>query len=238
VVLAAVAVPVAVNATNLTDNADGLAATLAIATAGTLTAASALTGLNSSNASIALLMGVVAAGFLAFNRPPARVFMGDCGSLTLGFGLAAASVLLVRDALLIPGNAHVAAAVAVPVAWAFQVGDLTMVIVTRIRRGASPFEGGVDHTSHRLLAAGITPWSLLLGLGALAGLVGGTAAIAAAFLGGFALTAAVAICLLLLVAIFEASVARRLPAMASGLHHTRTAEDELRTAASPLPAER
>lgn len=211
VLLASVAIPVAVNATNLTDNADGLAATLSIATAGTLVAAGALAGLDTKTASVALAVGSAGTAFLIFNRPPARLFMGDCGSLVLGFSLAAASVLLVRDALLIPGNTHIATAMAVPVAWSFQVGDLGMVVVTRIRRGASPFSGGVDHTSHRLLAAGIGPWLMLVGLGSLAALVGSAAAIAAAFFGGFVLMAIVAVCLLTLVALFEAAVAWRIP---------------------------
>lgn len=212
VILGVVAVPVAVNATNLTDNADGLAATLSIATAGTLVIATGLSDLQSVNASIAAAVGVAALAFLLFNRPPARVFMGDCGSLVLGFGLAAASVLIVRDALLIPGTTHVATAMAIPVAWAFQVGDLGMVVVTRMRRGASPFSGGVDHTSHRLLAAGIRPWLLLTGLGVLAAVVGSAAALAAAVFGGFVLMAVVAVSLLIMVALFETAVAWRLPA--------------------------
>ncbi len=100
VILGVVAIPVAVNATNLTDNADGLAATLSIATAGTLVVAAALADLATPNATIAAAVGVAALAFLIFNRPPARVFMGDCGSLVIGFALAAASVLIVRDALL------------------------------------------------------------------------------------------------------------------------------------------
>jgi UDP-GlcNAc:undecaprenyl-phosphate GlcNAc-1-phosphate transferase len=211
VLLAAVAIPVAVNATNLTDNADGLAATLALATAATLTVAGVLAKLDTATSALALAIGITAAAFLLFNRPPARVFMGDSGSLVLGFALAASSVLLVRDALLIPGNTHIATAMAVPVAWAFQVGDLGMVVVTRVRRGVSPFSGGVDHTSHRLMAAGITPWILLASLGLLAALVGSAAAVAAAFFGGFVLMAVVAISLLILVAAFEAAVAWRLP---------------------------
>ena len=212
VLLGAIAIPVAMNATNLTDNADGLAATLALVTAGTLAAAGSIESLASPNASVAIVVALSATAFLLFNRPPARVFMGDCGSLTLGFALAAVSVLLVRDALLIPGSVHVATAMAVPVAWAFQVGDLAMVVVTRWRRGLSPFSGGVDHTSHRLLAAGITPVVMIAGIGLFAGVVGASAAIAAAFFGGFRLMATVAISLLILVAAFEIMVAWRLPA--------------------------
>jgi UDP-GlcNAc:undecaprenyl-phosphate/decaprenyl-phosphate GlcNAc-1-phosphate transferase len=212
VLLGAVAIPVAVNATNLTDNADGLAATLTIASAATLAAAATIGGLGSIAGPVALVILSATAAFLVFNRPPARMFMGDCGSLTLGFALAAASVLLVRDALLIPGSTHVATAMIVPVAWAFQVGDLVMVVVTRIRRGTSPFLGGVDHTSHRLLAAGLPPMLLLVGLGVFAALVGASAALAAALAGGFALMTVLAIGLLGIVGAFEVMVARRYPA--------------------------
>jgi UDP-GlcNAc:undecaprenyl-phosphate/decaprenyl-phosphate GlcNAc-1-phosphate transferase len=212
VALGTIAIPVAVNATNLTDNADGLASTLTLASAGTLAAAATIGGLDSVAGSVALVVLCATAAFLVFNRPPARIFMGDCGSLTLGFGLAAASVLLVRDALLIPGTLHVTTAMIVPVAWAFQVGDLVMVMVTRMRRGSSPFLGGVDHTSHRLLEAGLSPMLLLIGLGLFAAAVGAAAALAAALFGGFALMATVAIGLLLVVAGFEAIVARRYPA--------------------------
>ncbi len=105
---------------------------------------------------------------------------------------------------------------AIPLAWAFQVGDLGMVVVTRMRRGASPFWGGVDHTSHRLLAAGIRPWLLLAGLGLLAAIVGSTAALAAAVFGGFTLMAVIAVMLLMLVGLFETAVAWRLPAGSAG----------------------
>jgi UDP-GlcNAc:undecaprenyl-phosphate GlcNAc-1-phosphate transferase len=213
--VAVVAVPVAMNATNLVDNADGLAASLSLVTAGTLAAVGSINGLSSSSAPLALVTGVACVGFLAYNRPPARIFMGDSGSLTLGFALAAASVLLVRDTLLVPGTLHVAAAMAVPVAWALQAGDLVMVTITRMRRGASPFAGGVDHTSHRLLAAGVTPMVLLLALGAFAAFVGAAAAAAAAFFGGFALMALAAVSLLLLVAAFEWLVASRLPILSA-----------------------
>jgi UDP-GlcNAc:undecaprenyl-phosphate GlcNAc-1-phosphate transferase len=223
VLVAIFAVPVAVNATNLVDNADGLAASLSLVTAGTLAATGSINGLASQSAAIAVLIALAALAFLVFNHPPARVFMGDSGSLSLGFALAATSVLLVRDALLIPGTLHVETAIAIPVAWAFQVGDLAMVMITRVRRGASPFAGGIDHTSHRLLAAGVSPVVMVIGLGFLAALVGAAAAAVAAFFGGFALTGAVAVALLALVGIFEAAVAWRFPAAKSSASERLTA---------------
>ena len=209
--VSALAVPVAVNATNLVDNSDGLAASLSIVTAATLAAIGTLHGLASEASGVAVLVALGCLGFLVFNRPPARVFMGDAGSLSLGFALAAVSILIVRDALLIPGTLHLEAAMALPVAWALQAGDVAMVTVTRWRRGVSPFRGGVDHTSHRLLSAGLSPMVMVIALGVLAALAGAIATAAAAFFGGFALTGLVSALLLLLVGGFEAGVVRRFP---------------------------
>ena len=73
-----------------------LASLLSIVTAGTLAAIVAAVGIPSDAGSVALIIGAACLGFLVHNRPPARVFMGDCGSLMLGFGLAGCSVLIVR----------------------------------------------------------------------------------------------------------------------------------------------
>ena len=211
VVLAAVAVPVAVNATNLVDNADGLAASLSLATAVTLAGVAIATGLASTSAPVSLVIAGACVAFLLFNLPPARIFMGDSGSLMLGFMLAAASILLVRDSLLVSDYRHAAVAAAVPLAWAPQVGDLAMVFTTRLRRGASPFQGDVDHTSHRLLAAGLGPWRMLSAIAILAAVVSSAAVASAAILGDFRLVAVVTVAGVVLVGLFEAVVAWRLP---------------------------
>jgi UDP-N-acetylmuramyl pentapeptide phosphotransferase/UDP-N-acetylglucosamine-1-phosphate transferase len=211
VVVAAVAVPVAVNATNLVDNADGLAASLSLATAVTLTGVAIATGLGSTSASLSLVIAGACLAFLLFNLPPARIFMGDSGSLMLGFTLSATSILLVRDSLLLSDHRQAVVAAAVPLAWALQVGDLAMVFTTRLRRGVSPFMGGVDHTSHRLLAAGLGPWQMLGVSALLAALVGFAAVASTAALGDFRLVAAVTLAGLVLVGLFELLVAWRLP---------------------------
>ena len=86
-----------------------------------------------------------------------------------------------------------------------------MVFVTRLRRGASPFRGDVDHTSHRLIAAGIGPVGMLVALSAVAALVGAVAVGLAAWAGDFRLVAVAVAGLALAVAGFEALVAWRLP---------------------------
>ena len=158
---AAVAFPVVINATNLVDNADGSAASLSTATALTLALAAHLGGFGGATTVLGVTVGAALVGFIAYNRPPARVFMGDTGSLMLGATLAAGSVLLVRDAIRIGTPLALSAGLVVLFAWQAQLGDMTMVVASSRRRGLSPFRGGVDHTTHRLLRLGFGPWAML-----------------------------------------------------------------------------
>lgn len=216
VALTGVAVPVATNATNIVDNSDGLAASLSLITAVTLAGVAVAAGLSESVALLALVIAGACLAFLLVNAPPARIFMGDSGSLMLGFTLSSTSFLLVRDALLLSDYRRAAVAAAVPLAWSLQLGDLAMVVTTRLRRGVSPFTGGVDHTSHRLLAAGLGPRQTL-GLVALLAIVVGSAAVAsAALLSDYRLVAGVLFAGVLLVGLFEVMVARKTPQDRSG----------------------
>ena len=156
-----VAIPVVTNATNLIDNADGLASSLSAETSATIALLAIAAGLKGNEIALGLAVCGACLGFLVHNRPPARVFMGDAGSLMLGFALAGAAILLVHDAIRHPSPPAAAAALAVPLAFVVQMGDVVMVSVTRIRRGISPFRGGVDHTSHRLVRSGFGPWGML-----------------------------------------------------------------------------
>lgn len=203
--------PVAINATNLVDNADGLASLLSAVSGIALAGIVAVAGIQTSGGALGIVVAAACVGFLSHNRPPARVFMGDSGSLMLGFALAACSFLIVRDAVLVAGKTHIAAAIAIPLVWSFQVGDLAMVFVTRLRRRSSPFQGGVDHTSHRLLGAGLGPTAMLLALSIGAAAVGAIAVALAAWAGDFRLVALAAIAAAVLVGVFETVVAWRLP---------------------------
>jgi UDP-N-acetylmuramyl pentapeptide phosphotransferase/UDP-N-acetylglucosamine-1-phosphate transferase len=211
IAVAAAIIPVAVNATNLVDNADGLASLLSAASGAALAGIVAVGGIETAGGALGLVVTASCLGFLSRNRPPARVFMGDSGSLMLGFVLAAGAVLIVRDAVLLPGRAHIAAAIAIPLVFALQIGDLAMVFTTRLRRHVSPFQGGVDHTSHRLVAAGLGPVGMLIGLSLLAAAVGAFAVAIAAWAGDFRLVAIAAIGVAGVVGAFEAVVAWRLP---------------------------
>ena len=177
----AIAIPVMTNATNLVDNSDGLASSLSAETALTIALTAIVAGMKGNEIGLGLVVGGACLGFLVHNRPPARVFMGDAGSLMLGFALAGAGVLLIHDAE-IHGSQHAtAAALAVPLAAFVQFGDVAMVSVTRIRRGVSPFTGGTDHTSHRLVRAGLQPSEMLVVVGLASGACGGLAILLAWF---------------------------------------------------------
>ena len=157
----AVAIPVMTNATNLVDNSDGLASSLSAETALTIALAAIVAGMKGNEVGLGLVITGACLGFLVHNRPPARVFMGDAGSLMLGFALAGAGALLIHDAEIHRSDHATAAALAIPLAAFVQFGDVAMVSVTRMRRGCSPFQGGTDHTSHRLVRAGLHPWGML-----------------------------------------------------------------------------
>jgi UDP-GlcNAc:undecaprenyl-phosphate/decaprenyl-phosphate GlcNAc-1-phosphate transferase len=158
------------NALNLLDNMDGLAAgTAAIASA----YMSILFFLEGSLGLAILSFGFAAAlvGFLAHNYPPARIFMGDSGSLFLGLFLAG---LALAPA---PGlSRSLAAVLAAPVLiLGVPILDTTLVTIGRILEGRPVSQGGKDHTSHRFVALGMgekpTLW-LLWGMAAVGGAIG------------------------------------------------------------------
>jgi len=157
------------NAFNLLDNMDGLAAGVAIIAAIYLSIFYASVG-SQAYAILAVLVAGAAAGFLIFNLNPARIFMGDSGSMFLGFLLASTSLLEVTHVSGVP--ALVLAPVAV---LAIPVFDTFFVSVTRCLRGQKISEGGTDHSSHRLVQLGLNErnavW-LLYGLCAASGAVG------------------------------------------------------------------
>jgi UDP-GlcNAc:undecaprenyl-phosphate GlcNAc-1-phosphate transferase len=208
-ILGLIGVIVLANATNLVDNADGLAASLTCVSA--LTISGIALAAESSDLAPIVPMAIAGAtfGFLAWNRPPARIFMGDCGSLMLGAALAGAGLSLLHDAI-VSGSSASLILLAIPVAVVMQAGDVALVIVSRVRRGADPMRGGVDHTSHRLLRAGLGPWRML-------GVIVAPAALAGATIVGSvrteeaAVVALVAVVIIVLVVLGEAWLARLVP---------------------------
>ena len=158
------------NALNLLDNMDGLAAGIAVITAGFLGFLFWQTN-DITLLVVALTLGGSILGFLFFNFPPASIFMGDSGSLFIGFTLA---ILAIARP---PQASNVFAVVGVPtLLFLLPILDTILVMVTRILRGASPAQGGRDHTSHRLVAFGLSERQTLLVLSIVA-VVSGVAAI-------------------------------------------------------------
>jgi UDP-GlcNAc:undecaprenyl-phosphate/decaprenyl-phosphate GlcNAc-1-phosphate transferase len=157
------------NAMNLLDNMDGLSASTAMIAAlwfGVL----ALVNGQVLVAALAFAVAGGAAGFLRDNRPPARIYMGDAGSLFLGVMLAALGMLV--D---LPVAPLMAAAIPVLVL-TVPVLDTALVVIARVRHGISPFQGGKDHTSHRLVRLGLSV-PVAVGLIAIASLAHGWVAL-------------------------------------------------------------
>lgn len=206
--IAAVVVPLAANATNMADNADALATSLTIITAITVGGIALVLVPSSQVPGLSWIIVACCLGFLAYNLPPARVFMGDAGSLPLGFALAATSLLLLRDGFEHSGAPLVPLLLAAPTAWAVQLGDVAMVFITRLHRGSSPFRGGVDHSSHRLMRAGFSAMgavALLSLLAAFSGLLG----LLAAASRDTTISAIALLGIVVGISIFEAVLARR-----------------------------
>jgi UDP-GlcNAc:undecaprenyl-phosphate GlcNAc-1-phosphate transferase len=158
------------NAVNLLDNMDGLAAGVSAVAAIFLAIGFVLSGKPTE----AVMLGVFAAalvGFLIFNSNPASIFMGDCGSMFIGFFLASAALLTNSGT---PSRSFVVV-IAVPVLVLFiPIFDTTLVTVVRKLAGRAASQGGRDHTSHRLVALGLSErravW-LLYGLSVMSGML-------------------------------------------------------------------
>jgi UDP-GlcNAc:undecaprenyl-phosphate GlcNAc-1-phosphate transferase len=158
------------NAINLLDNMDGLAGGIAAIASCFLTMSFVVSGQPTE----ALTLGIFSAallGFLIYNSSPASIFMGDCGSMFIGFFLASAALVNVsggRSRSFLP-------VLAVPILVLFvPIFDTTFVTILRKLSGRSASQGGRDHTSHRLVALGMSErhavW-MLYGLAGLSGLL-------------------------------------------------------------------
>ena len=138
------------NAFNLLDNMDGLAGGVSFIAAIFLSIFFWRTGYQDLLVISMTLAGSIL-GFLVFNFPPAKIFMGDSGSMLLGFSLAALAIARRTQA------SNVLAIVGVPIlVFLLPIIDTSLVTITRILRGQSPATGGRDHTSHRLVAFGLS----------------------------------------------------------------------------------
>ena len=137
------------NAFNLLDNIDGLAAGTAAIASG---AFFMIAILNDQQYSALLAIGLAGAmlGFLRSNFAPATIYMGDAGSLFIGFMMAYLGLKMRTNVTEIPQLFAPVLVLGVAVL------DTTVVVVSRLRRGLSPFTGGQDHLSHRFLRLGLS----------------------------------------------------------------------------------
>jgi UDP-GlcNAc:undecaprenyl-phosphate GlcNAc-1-phosphate transferase len=156
------------NAINLLDNMDGLATGIAAIASGFLTVNFIVTGQPLTAAMMGVFTGALI-GFLVYNSHPASIFMGDCGSMFIGFFLASASLVNLaggRSRSFLP-------VLAVPILVLFiPIFDTTFVTILRKLSGRAASHGGRDHTSHRLVALGMSERRAVLMLYALAAISG------------------------------------------------------------------
>ncbi len=149
------------NAVNMLDNMDGLCSGIAIIS--TLTAI--LIAIQNGGASLGVVFGILlvaaVAGFWWYNKAPASIFMGDSGSLFLGFSVAALAMpTALNGAIGIEyrqrGIEGIMALLIPAMVLAMPIFDTTLVTVTRLWRGQSVSNGGRDHSSHRLVGLGLS----------------------------------------------------------------------------------
>jgi len=164
------------NSFNLLDNMDGLCAGVAGVVSLIMCLHASLSG-DLLVAMPCLMLAGASAGFLVFNFKPARVFMGDCGSMFLGLSLAILAVM--SSSWLAPNMVF---SLLVPTLMlAIPLFDTSFVSIMRALNGRSIAQGGTDHTSHRLVSLGLSERravvllyliSAVFGLIALIGLTG------------------------------------------------------------------
>ena len=160
------------NAFNLIDNMDGLCAGVAVIICGSRFALAIQNHDDGGALLLAILAGSVL-GFLFFNRKPARIFMGDCGSMFVGFSLGALAI-----ASPVPQTRIFVSTLFCPaLVFLYPIFDTLLVSVLRRCAGRPISVGGRDHSSHRLVSLGLTErkavWLLwlLAAIGAGAGLL-------------------------------------------------------------------
>jgi len=147
-----------INAMNFQDNMDGLAAGIA-AIASLAIFIMAVQQQLSLVSSMAAALGGASVGFLIYNFNPASSFMGDMGSMVLGFLLA---VLGIKLNFRVPADRQVITWMVPVVVLGLPIFDTALVTLTRLVEGRSPMVGGRDHTSHRLVSLGLSQRAAVL----------------------------------------------------------------------------
>jgi UDP-GlcNAc:undecaprenyl-phosphate GlcNAc-1-phosphate transferase len=150
-----------INAFNFLDNMDGASAGIAVIASCILFTAAALSGQVFVGGLALVFIGTLS-GFLVFNFPPAKIFMGDAGSLVVGFFVA---LLTLRTTYYHEAQSGQWYPVLMPlVVMAVPLYDFISVTLLRISQGKSPFVGDTQHFSHRLKRHGLTDTQTILTL--------------------------------------------------------------------------
>lgn len=158
-VLSAFWIVLIINAFNFLDNMDGASAGIAAIAAVILCVAAAFNGQVFVGGLAIVFIGTLL-GFLLFNFPPASIFMGDAGSMVVGFFIA---LLTLRTTYYQQGQGGPWYPVLMPlVVMAVPLYDFMSVTMLRIRQGKSPFVGDTQHFSHRLRRHGLTDTQTVL----------------------------------------------------------------------------
>lgn len=138
------------NAINFFDNVDG-GASGTVAISALFLFILAFQGGQILISALAIVVVGSTLGFLLWNRPPARIYMGDAGALFLGLLIASLTIRLE------PNPINDFAAFSIPFfLMAIPIMDTSVAVIKRIYRGVSPFQGGRDHLSHRLMRLGLS----------------------------------------------------------------------------------
>lgn len=161
------------NAFNLIDNMDGLCAGIGFIAAAHL--AFMFYGTEPAAAMAAMILAGALAAFLFYNSSPASIFMGDSGSLMIGYSLSLLALYYVSSAKTVPTSPIAPYAVPVMILMV-PLLDTTLVTLIRLLSGRKASVGGKDHTSHRLVLMGLTEKGAVRFL-YLIGLISGLAAV-------------------------------------------------------------
>ena len=160
-VLSAIWIVLIINAFNFLDNMDGLSAGIAVIASSILFTAAAMSGQVFVGGLAIVFIGTLL-GFLVFNFPPAKIFMGDAGSLVVGFFVA---ILTLRTDYYHEAESGRWYAVFMPlIVMAVPLYDFISVTLLRVSQGKSPFVGDTQHFSHRLKRHGLTDTQTVLTL--------------------------------------------------------------------------
>jgi len=196
-----------INSFNMLDNMDGLSAgvaTIVCVTLGVFLLNTVDVEKGSPQYFVAGLLFVLAgalSGFLVFNRSPAKIFMGDSGSLFIGFLVAVCTLLATYTHYESENKFRILAA---PMVLAVPFYDMVSVILIRLREGRSPFQADRCHLSHRLENMGMTRPEAVLAIHVLTGICGlCTVTLSLVDGQGAGLLIAIVLLVLLLVAMLE-----------------------------------